>query len=366
MISPQFLEFVSSVKEKLGKNTYGSEAAVSMMIVLPVLKHLGWPADDPSYVCPEYRLEGRKVDYGLKISRGKEEGLRCIIEVKAVGNIIDADRQLFEYAFLAGVPLAVLTDGRLWRFYLPLVAGQYKERLVRTLDIEEHSTEEVIRVLTRYISFGNTQSGQAKKNAESDLNERITKIEAKENISIAWQSLLDGTSDKLVNLLIEETSLISSAPERSDVEEFLRSIQNVEKSLEVHSKTKPEIPKTKNRFRRRATGRNPSFLLLGEKYLDQNTIASAFTKIIEILAERDKNFLALLAPEVEGRKKKQLSRNLADLGDYGYAQKTARRLPGGWWLKTHSSTDRKIRILRKACKIAGIPFGKSSGLKLEF
>lgn len=110
----------------------------------------------------------------------------------------------------------------------------------------------------------------------------------------------------------------------------------------------------------------PSFILLGEEYPDQNTVASAFTKIIEILAERDKDFLASLALQVEGRKNKQLSQNLAELGDYSYAQKGAKRISGGWWLKTHSSTAVKVRILEKACKIAGIPFGKPSGLKITF
>ena len=87
---------------------------------------------------------------------------------------------------------------------------------------------------------------------------------------------------------------------------------------------------------------------------------------MKILAERDKDFLERLAPEVVGSKNKQLSRNLADLGDYDSAQETARQLSGGWWLKTHSSTDVKVRILRKACEIAGIPFGKPSGLKITF
>lgn len=371
MISPQFLEFISSVKDKLGKNTYGSEAAVSMMIVLPVLKHLDWPTDDPSYVCPEYRLEGRKVDYGLKISRGKEEGLRCIIEVKAVGNIIDADRQLFEYAFLAGVPLAVLTDGRLWRFYLPLVAGQYKERLVRTLDIEEHSTEEVVRVLTRYISFANTQSGQAKKNAESDLNERITKIEAKENISIAWQSLLDGTSDKLVNLLIEETSLISSAPERSDVEEFLKSLGNAEFKPKPARRKKTESQKPELRKRaqssskpekpQKKSGNEIQFVLLGEEY-SERTAAKAYARIMKILAARDKDFTTRLAPLTAGRKKKWLSQNQEDMVKI----KMSEEISPGWWLDTNLSNRDKLKRLRIACEIAGIPFGKPSGLKITF
>ena len=359
MISSQFLEFASSVKERLGKNIYESEAAVSMMIVLPVLRHLGWPTDNPSYVCPEYRLEGRKVDYGLKISEGKEEGLRCIIEVKAVGNIIAADRQLFEYAFHAGTPLAILTDGRLWRFYLPLATGKYKERLVRTLDFEEHSTEEVVEGLARYVSFDNTRSGRARKNAESDLNERITKIEAKENISTAWESLLDGTSDKLVNLLIEETSLISSAPERSDVEKFLKNLENVESGPKPVSRKKLKDPKPEKLQKK--SSKEFQFFLLGEKYTETKAI-NAYVKIMKMLATRDKDFITQLAPQTASRKKKWLSQNRKDMVKY----ERAKEISAGWWLDTNLSNESKIKRLQMACKVAGILFGRPRGLKITF
>lgn len=363
MISSEFQEFVTLIKGRLG--SYPSEESVSVQIVLPVLGHLGWDINSPDYVWPQYALERRKVDYALKISKGYGEGLRCIIEVKAEGNL-DADHQLFQYAFIAGAPLAVLTDGRHWRFYLPMVPGKFEERLVRTLDFGKHSHEEIINGLIRYLSFENTRSGKAKENAERDHNQRIKSIETKKNISVAWENLLDGSSDKLVTLLVEETSRISSgyAPARSDVEEFLKNLKTIQEHSEIH----PEIksPKAQNRSPRKPIVGKPSFTLLGEEYPDQNTVASAFTKIIEILAERDKDFLASLALQVEGRKNKQLSQNLAELGDYDYAQKGAKRISGGWWLKTHSSTAVKVRILEKACKIAGIPFGKPSGLKITF
>lgn len=359
MISSQFREFVSSVKKRLLKDVFPNEASVSMSIVLPVLEHLGWDIRDPSYVYPEYPLEGRKVDYGLKVAQGKNEGLRCIIEVKAVGNIADADRQLFEYAFHAGTPLAVLTDGKLWKFYLPLAAGQYKERLVRTLDFEEHLTEELVEGLVRYISFDNTRSGQAKRNAESDLDELINKVKAKKNISNAWQSLLDGTSDKLVNLLIEETSLTSSAPERSDVEKFLSNLKTPEQKPELLSRKKPPKPEPE-----KPKKRETSFILLGEGYTEK-TMKDAFAKIMEILAVRDKDFLSRLASSLPaGKSRKWLSQNRAGLGRHEWVRAASRKLPGGWFLNTHSSTDMKIKILRKACEVAGIPFGKPRGLKI--
>ena len=238
MAHAEFLKFISLVKNRLG--SYPNEQSVSVQVVLPVLSFLDWDTCNPDYVYPEYPLEKLKVDYGLKISEGDQEGLRCIIEVKAEGNL-DADRQLFQYAFIAGSPLAVLTDGRHWRFYLPMLPGKFEERLVRTLDFSNHSDEEIVNGLIRYLSFENTRSGMARENAEKDHNQRIKTENTKKNVSAAWEKLLDGSSDKLVTLLVEETSQISSgyAPARSDVEGFLRK-KNIEENREFPSRTKPK------------------------------------------------------------------------------------------------------------------------------
>ena len=301
---------------------------------------------------------GRRVDYGLMVPEDSNAP-RCIIEVKTVGNMT-ADRQLFEYAFHAGSPLAFLTDGKRWRFYLPMSPGSLEERLVRTLDFEEHSANEVAEGLVRYLSFDNTHSGRARKNAEDDRDKRIGKDKARKNIFTAWERLLDGTSDKLVNLVIEETSLISeSAPERSDVEKFLRNLKTPEQKPELLSRKKqrkaePEKPQKKS-------GNEIQFVLLGEEY-SERTAAKAYVKIMKFLAARDKDFTTRLAPLTAGRKKKWLSQNREDMVKI----KRSEEISPGWWLDTNLSNKYKIKRLGMACKIAGIPFGKPSGLKITF
>ena len=217
----------------------------------------------------------------------------------------------------------------------------------------------MVEGLARYVSFDNTRSGRARKNAESDLNERITKIEAKENISTAWESLLDGTSDKLVNLLIEETSLISSAPERSDVEKFLKSLKSIKSELGNVSRKKPKEPKPKDSGK--ASSGEVQFSLLGEQYTENNAV-NAYVRIMEILAAEDRGFLERLAPLFVGRKNKWLSQNRQDIGFY----KQAKEVSPGWWLDTHLSNEDKLRRLRTACKVAEIPFGNLRGLKITF
>ncbi len=358
MISSDFLGFISRVRENLSQALYKNETSVREQIVRPVLEYLGWDVNNPRYVYPEFPLEGRRVDYGLMVPEDSNAP-RCIIEVKTVGNMT-ADRQLFEYAFHAGSPLAFLTDGKRWRFYLPMSPGSLEERLVRTLDFEEHSANEVAEGLVRYLSFDNTHSGRATENAENDRDKRISEVKARENISTAWGKLLDGTSDKLINLVIEETSLISeSAPERSDVENFLRNLKTPEQKPELPSRKKPQKPEPEKLQKK--SGKEIRFFLLDEKYTETSA-ARCFVKIMKILAARDKDFTTHLAPLTAGRKKKWLSRNREDMVKMIRSEK----ISPGWWLDTNLSNESKIKRLRMACKVAGIPFGKPSGLKITF
>jgi hypothetical protein len=120
-----------------------------------LLRELGWPIDNTQVVCPEYSLEGRRVDYALCHPARKPI---AFIEVKQIGQSIGAERQLFEYAFHIGVPLAILTDGQEWNFFLPAEQGDYAERRVYKLDVVEREIEESVSRLERYLGYGQVSS----------------------------------------------------------------------------------------------------------------------------------------------------------------------------------------------------------------
>jgi len=65
------------------------------------------------------------------------------VEVKKIGFTAGADRQLFEYVFHLGVPMAILTDGQEWSFYLPGEQGRYDERRVYKIDLLELDISEL-------------------------------------------------------------------------------------------------------------------------------------------------------------------------------------------------------------------------------
>ena len=357
MISSEFLEFICSVRDQLVRDIFQTETAVREMIVSPVLGHLGWPRN-PLYIRPEYSLGNLKVDYGLMISENSSTP-RCIIEVKAVGNLANADRQLFEYAYKAGAPIAVLTDGKQWMIYLSIGGGEFQEKLVRTFDFTKHDPEEIAKGLDRYLSFDNTCSEQARRNAEHDRDKRITKDMAKKQIPVAWENLLKANSDRLVNLLIEETSHFSEyPPARSDVEEFLKNLENAEFKLKPKTarRKKPEPQKPQKK-----PGNEIQFTLLGEED-SERTAAKAYARIMKILAARDKDFTTRLAPLTAGKKKKWLSQNREDMVKI----RRSEEISPGWWLDINLSNESKIKRLKMACKIARIPFGKPGGLKITF
>ncbi|MBM2825867.1 MAG: hypothetical protein HW402_1531 [Dehalococcoidales bacterium] len=104
-----FEETIERVREGLRRGSFTSEAAVSQGILLPILNEMGWPVFNTTIVMPEYSVEGRRVDYALCHPENRPA---VFVEVKRVGLSESADRQLFEYAFHLGVPMAILTDGQ--------------------------------------------------------------------------------------------------------------------------------------------------------------------------------------------------------------------------------------------------------------
>ena len=103
-------------KQHLAK---ANEATIQQYIVLPILRVLGWnDANLASMeIMPEYKVESRRADYALHIKR--EQDPVVLIECKRWNQPIGRnEEQICFYAYSGNVPLAIITNGKLWRFYL--------------------------------------------------------------------------------------------------------------------------------------------------------------------------------------------------------------------------------------------------------
>ena len=216
-------EHIDDIRDALRRKQFTSEALVSQGIVRRLLDALDWPHFNPQIVIPEYPVPGGRVDFALCHPALKS---MVFIEVKQVGQSDGAERQLFEYAFHAGVPIAVLTDGQKWQFFHPIGRGNYEERRVYTLDIIETDNEEIVSCLNRYLNYESVRTGEAAKAIADDYQNVLNQRQIEENLPEAWNKLTEEKDEILLDLVAEKVeSLCGHKPTEDQVWDFLESLK---------------------------------------------------------------------------------------------------------------------------------------------
>ena len=141
-----------SIKIKKQKNVIRSEEATKNACVMPFIKLLGYDISDLTEVVPEFTADfgtkqGEKVDYAVF----KDGEVIMIIECKKFGTDLSDDHtaQLYRYFSVTHPPVAVLTDGALYRFYTDLEKSNVMDRKpffeFNLLDIQESLIDELKR-----------------------------------------------------------------------------------------------------------------------------------------------------------------------------------------------------------------------------
>lgn len=368
-------ERIERVRELLKNDALPNEAAVSHSIVDPILHDLGWPLFDPTVVVPQYKTEGRWVDFAL-LHRGRPV---VFIEVKQPGRGIGADRQLFEYAFHAGVPLAVLTDGATWHFYLPAMPGNYDERRVYLLDLQEREPQESSERLSRYLDYSAVTSGDAYESAQQDFKRSRQRREAREAIPAAWQALIHSNDPQLIDALTAEVESASGyKPEYSDVLNFLRSLDaGRERSVVAQvprrqRKSRKPTPSTKPHSPEATPPSNdlPSvgFMLDGRFHPARNGKEVA-VKAVKAISDRHPEALdRMIERPKHGSSRRYLARRPEQLyprnPDFADHTTTAEVKPG-YWLMTHASHRMLERIVAMVCEDAGLRYGRDLRVRMK-
>ncbi|RKU23797.1 hypothetical protein C6499_17870 [Candidatus Poribacteria bacterium] len=230
-----------------------NEATIQQYVVLPILRALGWnDANLASLeVLPEYAVTGGQVDYALKVGLK----LTLFIECKKWNEPLDRhESQVTNYAFNAGVPIAVLTNGKIWHFYFSWVEGtSVSERIFCKIDIEDQ--ENTISDLKKYLLKFNVVSGKAERNAQIALKER-EKADKPEPSSIPKQTVApsefssEWTVERIRNLVSEEIRdyhEASFSEERCNV--FYRTVAETQNLIKTKDwRLEPKFHKKSCRF----------------------------------------------------------------------------------------------------------------------
>lgn len=358
---------IQEIRDDIKAGRFTNEASVSQGIVIRLLTALSWPSYNTQIVCPEYPLEGKRVDYALCHPAGKPI---AFIEVKPIGQSEGAERQLFEYAFHNGVPLAILTDGREWNFFLPAEQGDYGERRVYKLDIVERDIAECAFRLSRYLEYDAIASGAAIEAAREDLRSVSRDRQMRDTMPMAWAKLVEEEDGLLLELMADcVEDLCGYKPESETVARFLKDHVLSGSPGATPQQPRPPVRATSSVAPADATQRpdiTVGFVLDGQHYAAKNAIG-VLVSVFETLSKRDATFLDRFAAlPNQGHKRRYLARNQNQInpGSSDLARQYSKQLSSGWWLGTKYSRASIQGIIEKACAVADIEYGRELSVNL--
>ena len=318
-------EHINDIRKGLETGRYRNEAEVSQGIVLRLLNVLAWPTFNTQVVSPEYGVEGTRVDFALCNPPSKP---LVFIEVKQVGKIEGAEKQLFQYAFHTGVPIAILTDGREWHFFHPSGQGDYRERRVYKLDLIERDSEESADRLSRYLDYASIQKGEAIKRIEEDYRNVSRQRQVATRLPEAWNKLVEEADEYLLDVVAEKVeNLCGYRATDEQVLDFLKSL-------------KSEIKRDK---RGDPSSRNPGLFVTmpnGEE-INHKISATTFAEVIEKLG----------IERVKGLNKVDIIPLISTSKHPNYIQ----RKSGRYYIMTNNNTKKKKVLLEQIATDLGEP-----------
>lgn len=207
-----------------GHSARANEQDTKEWFISPILRELGWVG--PNRLASESRpgQERTRMDYSLL---GPQRKPLALIEAKASRReLADEDvTQMLNYDFhQAGVDICVLTNGIAWWLYLPRERGNPVERRFAVLDLESDDVTQLAETLESCLQYETLTSGAGAKRAKELLDALQMEQRMRSEIPLAWQRLLDGPSDFLVELLQEEVEDATGLrPSRGQVVEVLEN-----------------------------------------------------------------------------------------------------------------------------------------------
>lgn len=194
-----------------------SEIATRMWAVHPILEALGWRLHAPDEFVPKHAAAGVSPYYCL---RGGGRTL-ALIEPRRAGTDLAGERQRLRLSSVGeGAPLAALTDGLTWLFYLPERMDPDDPQPFFRVDCRGQDPARAAAGLERFLGREASLGGGALAAARDEAGRRERALAA---LDAAWERML-GDPDGLVRDLLAETAREAGAePDRETLSDFLRA-----------------------------------------------------------------------------------------------------------------------------------------------
>jgi hypothetical protein len=236
-------------------------------------------------------------------------------------------------------------------FLFAAEVGSYDERRVYKLDLIEREVHESSYRLERYLSYGNVISGCALDNAREDYKNVSKERQAKANIPVVWEKLIEENEEILLDVISDKVeSICGFKPTPIQILNFLKSlhpsVDSIIKSQGTAIKVKPTKP-----FSATVTKPKKSSSRAKIKVTFPDGVEICLPKVAETMVEvirkigfdevKSLDIQMFGFPVVSDTKHRQDKYNWSDAGH-------------GVFVFTHSNTDKKLSQLNEINDALGL------------
>lgn len=186
-------QIIEDIRSLLKDGTFKDEQHVRFSLVGRICQTLGWNIWNPAEFHTEYRVDkiptqilpkesNGRVDVALFLTENNSKAAEVFMEIKAPGKLLsslkDCEDQLHVYTGHHRIAIGILTDGIVWRFYVPAVGGYFKDTLFAQLNIETDDIDSLANFFNDILRKDNFRK-RAQDKAEQMFEElgRISLIE---------------------------------------------------------------------------------------------------------------------------------------------------------------------------------------------
>jgi len=212
------------------------EASVKQAIVIRLLSSLGWDIFNVDEIKPDLQIGSRSVDYALRV----EDANKIFLSVKGAGEELEShQKELLGCAVKEDVELAILTNGIIWWFYLPLSEDTPEQRRFYATNLLKQKSKNIAPQFVDFLKKGNVSTGKSL-NAAKLLKKNRQRKAVEKTISIAWRKLLSEPNKTIVGVLNKTVAQLCGFEADKDVlSDFLVECA---KSGSIPSQTEPAPP----------------------------------------------------------------------------------------------------------------------------
>jgi hypothetical protein len=240
-----------------------------------------------------------KIDFLLKHENAK----KIFLSVKKDLNHLESlQEKLFTWSVQWDIKIAILTNGLIWRFFLPLMGGRSEDKQVHLIDFSKDQAEDIEHVFSNFLGKQNVISGNSQKAAETIYYDRKKAMLVTEHLPKAWLKIINEPEKWLVEIISRVTKeLCGYEPDPETVREFaLTEIKTKANALKVQPP--PILDKIKKIMKKDVKGKTiKSFSFQNKKY-DVHSWKAMVLKMCEILHEKHRDdFESILYISLEGR-----------------------------------------------------------------